>query len=91
MAQSPSPKAQLTLAGRLEELLETTLDLDDLTEDAEAWERGVDELAGADPEVAAYVEQLEKARDTESLPEASGEAIAREFERYLRRRGGPQS
>ena len=91
VAQSPSPKAQLTLAGRLEELLETTLDLADLTEDAEAWERGVDELAGADPEVAAYVEQLEKARDTESLPEASGEAIAREFERYLRRRGGPQS
>ena len=90
VAQGPSPKAQLTLAGRLEELLEITLDLDDLTEDAEAWERGVDELASADPEVAAYVEQLEKARDTESLPEASGEAIAREFERYLKRRGGPQ-
>ncbi|NEE58100.1 hypothetical protein G3M55_77830, partial [Streptomyces sp. SID8455] len=29
-------------------------------------------------------------RDTAELPEASGEAIAREFERYLRRRdGGP--
>ncbi|NUW10757.1 hypothetical protein G6W47_28130, partial [Streptomyces sp. CAI-21] len=32
-----------------------------------------------------------EARDTAELPEASGEAIAREFERYLRRRdgGGP--
>jgi len=29
---------------------------------------------------------LEQARDTTDLPEASGDAIAREFERYLRRR-----
>src|SRR5436190_1452238 len=41
--------------------------------------------------VAGYVKPLEEARDTAELPEASGEAIAREFERYLRRRdgGGP--
>jgi len=32
------------------------------------------------------VRQLEEAKDTADLPEASGEAIAREFERYLRRR-----
>jgi hypothetical protein len=32
------------------------------------------------------VRQLEEAKDTAELPEASGEAIAREFERYLRRR-----
>ena len=30
--------------------------------------------------------QLEEAKDTADLPEASGEAIAQEFERYLRRR-----
>lgn len=30
---------------------------------------------------------LEETRDTTDLPEASGEAIAREFERYLKRRG----
>ena len=30
---------------------------------------------------------LEQAKDTADLPEASGDAIAREFERYLRRRG----
>lgn len=87
VAQSPSPKALLALTHRVEEMLETTFDVGELTEDAEAWERGVDELAGADPEVQAYVTQLEEARDTESLPEASGEAIAREFERYLKRRG----
>lgn len=86
VSQAPSPKAELALLRRLEDLLHLTLDLKPLAEDAEAWERGVNELAGEDPDVAAYVEQLERARDTEDLPEASGEAIAREFERYLRRR-----
>ncbi len=36
--------------------------------------------------MAEYVQTLEEARDTADLPEASGDAIAREFERYLRRR-----
>jgi hypothetical protein len=61
--------------------------LGDLIDEARAWEIGVDELAADDEEVADYVRQLEEARDTTDLPEASGEAIAREFERYLRRRG----
>ena len=46
----------------------------------------MDQLAAEDSEVAEYVQSLEEARDTAELPEASGEAIAREFERYLRRR-----
>ncbi|MGW3461214.1 PAC2 family protein, partial [Streptomyces olivaceoviridis] len=57
-----------------------------LPEDARAWQVGVDQLAAEDSEVAEYVQTLEEARDTAELPEASGEAIAREFERYLRRR-----
>ena len=55
-------------------------------EDARAWERGVDELAAEDEDVADYVRALEETRDTADLPEATGEAIAREFERYLKRR-----
>jgi proteasome assembly chaperone (PAC2) family protein len=86
VGQSPSPKAQLALLNRLEELLQVSVDAHVLTEDAEAWERGVDELATEDPEVAAYVRQLEEAKDTADLPEASGESIAREFERYLKKR-----
>lgn len=86
VAQAPSPKAQLALVQELEELLGLRLDMNLLSDDAAAWERGVDELAGEDPDVAAYIEQLEKARDTEQLPEASGEQIAKEFERYLKRR-----
>ncbi len=87
VAQAPSPKAQLALLNRIEELLQVPLDTQDLVEDADAWERGVDELATEDPEIAAYVRQLEEAKDTADLPEASGESIAREFERYLKRRG----
>lgn len=87
VAQAPSPKAQLALLHRIEELLQLPLDTQELVEDADAWERGVDELATEDPEIAAYVRQLEEAKDTADLPEASGESIAREFERYLKRRG----
>lgn len=86
VGQSPSPKAQLALLNRLEELLHASLDTHALAEEAEAWERGVDELSTEDPEVAAYVRQLEEAKDTADLPEASGESIAREFERYLKKR-----
>ncbi|WP_101524476.1 PAC2 family protein [Nocardioides houyundeii] len=86
VAQPPCPKATLALVGQLEELLETSIPLGDLLEDARAWERGVDELAEEDEDVADYVRSLEETRDTTDLPEASGEAIAREFERYLKRR-----
>ena len=61
--------------------------LGDLPDEARAWERGVDELAEEDEDIADYVRSLEESRDTADLPEASGEAIAREFERYLKRRG----
>ncbi len=87
VAQPPCPKATLALLGQLEDLLEVSIPLLDLPEDAKAWERGVDELAEEDEDIADYVRALEETRDTTDLPEASGEAIAREFERYLKRRG----
>ncbi|PFG33321.1 PAC2 family protein [Sanguibacter antarcticus] len=86
VAHPPSPKATVSILTRLEAFLGETIPLGDLTEDAEAWQHGVDELAAEDTEIAEYVEQLEQAKDTVELPEASGEAIAREFEQYLRRR-----
>ena len=87
VSQAPSPKATLALLRGVEDVLDTTLPLADLPEEARAWERGVDELAEQDTEVAEYVKTLEDAKDATELPEASGDAIAREFERYLRRRG----
>jgi hypothetical protein len=86
VGQAPSPKAVLALLHRVEELLDVTVPLGDLPADARAWESGVNELAAEDSEISEYVRQLEQAKDTADLPEASGEAIAREFERYLRRR-----
>ncbi|MFF0462142.1 PAC2 family protein [Streptomyces mexicanus] len=88
VSQPPNPKATLALLNRLEDLLDLRIPLGELPEDARAWQVGVDQLAAEDSEVAEYVQTLEEARDTAELPEASGEAIAREFERYLRRRDG---
>ncbi len=88
VAQPPSPKATLALLRGVEDVLDASLPLADLPEQARAWERGVNELAEQDTEVADYVRTLEEAKDATDLPEASGDAIAREFERYLRRRGG---
>ena len=88
VATSPSPKATLALLRTVEDILDAPLPLADLPEEARAWERGVDELAQQDSEVADYVRTLEEAKDAMELPEASGDAIAREFERYFRRNGG---
>ena len=85
VAQPPSPKATLALLRGVEDILDASLPLADLPLEARAWERGVDELAEQDTEVAEYVRTLEEAKDATDLPEASGDAIAREIERYLRR------
>ena len=89
VAQPPCPKATLALLGFLEDLLEVSIPLGELPEDARAWERGVDELAEEDEEIGDYVRALEETRDTADDPQATGEAIAREFERYLKRRHRP--
>ena len=88
VSHPPCPKATLALLTKLEDVLDTPLDLGELPELARAWERGVDELAADDTEVGEYVSSLEEQRDATELPEATGEAIAAEFERYLRRRQG---
>ncbi len=86
VAQPPCPKATLALLRNLEDVLDIPMPYGDLAEMATAWERGVDQLAEEDAEIAEYVRTLERQKDEADLPEASGEAIAREFERYLRHR-----
>ncbi|MDA8369472.1 MAG: PAC2 family protein [Nocardiopsaceae bacterium] len=87
VAQPPCPKGTLALLRRVEDVLDLTVPLGDLPEEARAWEHGVDELASEDDDISGYVRSLEEAKDAAELPEATGEAIAREFERYLKRRG----
>lgn len=85
VAHAPSPKAVAALVTKLEVLLGEPINRYELDEEAAVWEQGVNLLTQQDPEVAAYVQELEHQSDTAELPEASGEVIAKEFEQYLRR------
>jgi len=85
---APSPKATLALIDKLEEIVDVVIPRGDLVDEAAAWETGIDALASDDDDMSTYIEQLEQARDTVDSPEASGEAIAQEFEKYLRREDG---
>ncbi len=85
---APSPKATLAIIDKLEELIDVVIPRGELVDESAAWESGIDVLASEDEDMATYIAQLEQARDTVDSPEASGEAIAQEFEKYLRRRDG---
>lgn len=84
---APSPKATLALIDKLEEIIDVVIPRGGLVDDAADWESGIDALASEDEDMSNYIEQLEQARDTVDSPEASGEAIAQEFEKYLRGSG----
>lgn len=85
VSNQPNPKATLALITALEDYLGEPIDLGDLPARAEMWERTVDEVAEDDPEVTEYIQGLEAADDARR-PQPSGDAIAAEFQRYLRRR-----
>ncbi len=86
VASPPNPKATQALLERLSEVLAIPMGMGDLAEAAVGWEARVNELVGSDPDIAAYVRQLEERDDDqideESLP--SGDTLAAELERYLR-------
>jgi proteasome assembly chaperone (PAC2) family protein len=89
VSQPPNPKATLALLHAVEEVLDLPVPLAELPQQADEWQKLVDEMAAEDDEVTEYIRNLEE-RDDEidesELKAASGDAIAREFERYLRRR-----
>lgn len=87
---SPSPKATSALLDRLEEVLDLSLPHAELLEEAQRWEAEIDEMAAADEDIAEYVSVLEQTYDMVEAPEASGEAIAKEFERFLEQSSKPQ-
>ncbi len=88
---TPSPKATLALLDRLEDLTGAPVVRGELSSESAAWEASIDAAAADDEEMTEYIRQLERTRDTWDSPEASGDAIAQEFEKYLRRGGGPGS
>lgn len=84
-AGAPSPKATLALIEELSECLKINLPLGDLTEAAKAWEIAVTQLAEEDSEISEYVKQLEADKDDTDFEETTGDDLAKEFERYLRK------
>jgi predicted ATP-grasp superfamily ATP-dependent carboligase len=97
VAAAPNPKAALALVRKCESLVGITVDASELESAAEDYERQVSLAVQSDPDVQAFVERLEKAAEEEEdeidptdLP--SGDALARDFQRFLRQRGpeGPR-
>ena len=83
----PCPKATLGLLHRLEEILDLPVPLVDLAEEAAEWEARVQAATEQDAELAEYVRELEERAGTAELHPLTGDEIASEFEKYLRRRG----
>lgn len=87
VGNAPNPKAQYALLNQLEPLLDASLGAGKLLTEANDWAKAVDELSAEDPDVAEYIEQLEEAKDASDAESVTGDAIAEEFERYLRDQG----
>jgi proteasome assembly chaperone (PAC2) family protein len=85
VSTTPSPKATLALIEALEEHLGLKFPLGNLKERATIWESNVDRMAAEDSEVGDYVRELERSKDDDELREATGDSIAKEVERFLRR------
>jgi hypothetical protein len=83
----PCPKATLALLHRVEEVLDLPVPTLDLPEQAAEWESRVRTAAAQDSELAEYVRELEARAGDAALHPLSGDEIATEFEKYLRRRG----
>jgi hypothetical protein len=82
-ATSPCPKATLGLLHRVEELIDLPVPAGGLVEQTAQWENDVARLIEADSDIAEYINSLD---EPDSDDEPSGDDIARDFERYLRRR-----
>ncbi len=91
VSQPPNPKATIALLHRVEEVLDIAVPLGELPTQSDDWQKLVNEMADEDEDVREYIRNLEERDDDGDMREASGDAIAQEFERYLRRRdkGGP--
>jgi predicted ATP-grasp superfamily ATP-dependent carboligase len=84
----PCPKATLALLHRVEEVLDLPVPTGDLAKESSDWEERLKQAAEQDAELADYVRELEERSGDAGLQPLSGDEIAQEFEKYLRRRGG---
>jgi len=92
VASATNPKAALALLRRVEGLIGVSVDVTELESASADYERQVGLAVQSDADIQAFVERLELAADSEESGPGddvpSGEALAREFQRFLRQRGG---
>ena len=87
-AAVPNPKAGLALLRRLEGMIGIAVEATELEDAAVSFEKQVTQAVAANPEIKEMVERLEEQQDEvagfsqEDVP--SGDAIAQEFQRFLR-------
>jgi hypothetical protein len=84
----PCPKATMALLHRLEETLDLPVPMADLAEEAGDWEARVKAVADQDADLAEYLRELEQRAGDADAQASTGDELATEFEKYLRRRGG---
>ncbi|MGH2840992.1 MAG: PAC2 family protein [Solirubrobacteraceae bacterium] len=92
VAAAPNPKAALALVRKVESLIAVSVNATDLENASVEYERQVSRAVESDPEIQAFVERLEQASDVDTTPLGpgdlpSGEAIASEFQRFLKQQG----
>ncbi len=91
---APSPNAALALLRAAQDVAGLTIDLADLEHAVGQFEEQVNEAVRRNPQAANLVDELERAYDSEADqpfgPIPTGDAIAAEFERFLREQGGPE-
>jgi hypothetical protein len=76
----------MALLDQLDEILDLPIPIGDYPERTSSWLQQVNTLIQNDEDMTDYVLKLEQEGDVSELPMATGDAIAKEFERYLRRR-----
>jgi predicted ATP-grasp superfamily ATP-dependent carboligase len=91
VAAAPNPKAALALIRSFEGVAGVAVEARDLEQSAEEYERQVNAAVASDPDVKQFVERLEQTMDEvaeETPPDRipSADAIARDFQRFLRQR-----
>ena len=94
LASTTNPKAALALLQCLNDFLELGIDLGEIRRAAARFEAQVEEALAANPELTAYLQQLEQRLDTAGEPEPRtladgpelppGEAVVEELEKFLR-------
>ncbi len=85
---APSPNASLALLSSLGSTLRLPIDFTELEQTIHQFEEQVNEAVASNPQASALVAQLEQSFDREEElpfgPLPTGDAIAADFERYLR-------